>query len=787
MLLKQENKTRKIYFSLGVLTVLYVALTIVWDVMRFDVLNAIGLLVPWLLILLPLILFALPLLLWARRAEREGGGAVKCTVWLLSALFLALTLSSVYTVYVQMWNYPPVLYTWSGIFGLLFSLVNLLRAAVLLPICTVLVAMLLYPVRDVLSTAFAKRWWIALGVFCLFVLCRINFSNVGAYNSYVQPGMGDSLIYPLFGNVRHIRSDEWLVTLPMTASSEYAGFGEINDILRGTANYNLPATGLWLSYAALSDPFYFGFFLLGTEMGVSFFWCATMLMSVMLSLEFAYIISDKSKLMAMLGVALIAMSPFNLWWSICSLLTGFMGVLVCAYYCFCVEKFYQKCLCMAGVALLGAFFICQLYPAWQVPMVYLLFAIFAWIIVDRFEAVRAFRAKEWIAAAVAVVFMASIVLAYLLGIQEYTKSIMGTVYPGERFDSGGYALPKIFTFVQGFQIPFRDITLGSNNSEAATFFSFFPIPMLLALYVLVRQIADRIKGRSREIDWFGALLLIPTLFLTVYCTVGVPAWLAKITLMSYSPAGRAADFLAFANVILLIRFVAKHKKYRLPAGVAAGAIALTLAVSFTYSEMICPGYLSSDYTVFMILLSFTFGMACFAKIPRGAAKGTVAVFAVLAILIGARVSPVGSGIGALNEKPAAQKIQSIVEQDPDAKWIGWGDLIVGQYAVANGAPCISSTNYVPNLELWRRLDPNGEYERVYNRYAHVVMEFTDGETSFELLTPDSMRVKLSYADIEKTEAKYIFALNPVKENSDVVDFLPLYEEGNAYIYEIVYK
>ncbi len=739
-----------------------------------------------------LLLFVVAFTLWPRKQAEDLAPKTKRFSWVdlamcaLTSALLAFAFAFVYTIFFCKINDPDALGTAKEILRTLVSPATLLRGVVLLPGIVLITAMLHWNVMDVLRAAFAKRWLIAGGVFVWYVLFAINFSNVGAFDTIIQPTLGDDCMSPLFGMVRPIRSDEWLVNLPLVASSDFGGYGEFGEILRGTVNYNLPSTGLYLSYSALNDPLSFGYFIFGAERGASFFWCATMILSVMLSLEFAYIISKKNKLIALLGVGLIAMSPFNLWWSVSTLLTGFMGVLVCAYYCFQTEKFSRRALCMLGVAMSGAFFICQFYPAWQVPMVYILLPLFVWILIENRKALRTFRAREWVTAGCAVAFMGSIVLAYLLDTRDYTASIMGTVYPGERFETGGYSLDKIYAFARTLQFPFKEIEGATNNSEASTFFSLFPLPMLVGIYVLIRQIIAKIKDKTESIDLFNLLLLIPTVFFTVYCTVGIPAWLARITLMSYSPAFRTVDWLAFANLLLLMRHITMPKKYRLPAPAAVVLVGMTLANSLIRTQNTSPDYLEEGYILLITAVVLIFGFACYARAEERARRASLAIVAAITIFAGVAVSPINSGIGALTEKPVAQKIQEISQADPTAKWIGYGNIIVGQYAVANGAPCITSTNYTPNMELWQTLDPEGKYNEVYNRYSHITLEFTEGETEFILLTADSMKLRLSYGDIEKTGCKYIFSLSPVSEDSALVDFKLVYNESNAFIYEITH-
>lgn len=91
------------------------------------------------------------------------------------------------------------------------------------------------------------------------------------------------------------------------------------------------------------------------------------------------------------------------------------------------------------------------------------------------------------------------------------------------------------------------------------------------------------------------------------------------------------------------------------------------------------------------------------------------------------------------------------------------------------------------MNLWKKLDSSGQYNEVYNRYAHIDVEFTDNDTSMELVQADCMKINLSYKDIEKTEVKYIVAEQPLISENTYVDFEQIYSEAGSYIYKVIYK
>ena len=106
-----------------------------------------------------------------------------------------------------------------------------------------------------------------------------------------------------------------------------------------------------------------------------------------------------------------------------------------------------------------------------------------------------------------------------------------------------------------------------------------------------------------------------------------------------------------------------------------------------------------------------------------------------------------------------------------------------------GAPTINSTNVYPDIERWRLLDPDRKNEDIYNRYAHIPIDLISGtKSSFELLYPDSFKVKVSVNDMEKLEVKYILSHNELEKYSQQkVNIKKIKSEEGWYIYKVVYK
>jgi hypothetical protein len=149
------------------------------------------------------------------------------------------------------------------------------------------------------------------------------------------------------------------------------------------------------------------------------------------------------------------------------------------------------------------------------------------------------------------------------------------------------------------------------------------------------------------------------------------------------------------------------------------------------------------------------------------------------------VNPVMRGLDAIYSKPVANKIKELATNN-DEKWIAIGTAEYSQFLIACGASTISSINFYPNMDLWRALDPSGEYALVYNRYAHINVSLINEPTWFELDRLDVFSLHLSYDDLSIANVKYVYSPRPLEDihNLEKIKFNLLYEYLGAWIYSV---
>ena len=577
---------------------------------------------------------------------------------------------------------------------------------------------------------FDKRFYIAVGIFLILVIMRVNFSSIGMFDNYVQPGQGSEFVTPVYGETHSIRSDEWAVSTPRYLTAKYTDYGKYNYIIMGKQTENIAQTGLYKSYSALAKPQTWGYYLFGDSIGMSVEWCFPFILLIVMSIQFFYIIAGKNKVLAVTGGVMVAFSGYEMWWMNVEYLSCGLTALVCIYYFINAEKTWQRMVLSPCIAILGAEYITILYPAFQVPSGYVYFGIVVWMVVSSWDNFKKIKLKEWLVFAASMLFMASIVIVYLKDRSTYVTEIMNTIYPGSRVSTGGYSLYKMFEYVA-----------------------------------------------------------------TIYCTVGFPLIVARLTLFSYVPEERAADLLGLLQVILLIRciYVCRENRYKVNPVIVVVPMLISCYYSWKEARTVYDITESGgmlQYAIIALAIVFTVITIVVFCVKEHDRLKNVALLSLAGIvfLSGIWSLTVNVGTDAIYSKPLAKKVCEITSEDKDGKWVMLDSWVESMYLAACGAPTINTCNNVPNWDLWNILDPQKENEYCYNRFAHMLLTLTEEDTNEELVQQDLLQLNLNYKDAEKIGVKYI-ASRTYNDDFDKVlekyyNYSILYDEFGWRIYQL---
>ena len=629
------------------------------------------------------------------------------------------------------------------------------------------------------------RYVIAAVIVLLLVIFNINGSSLHLWANYTQSDANGIL----FGIARPIRSDEWALNTPFAFSQAEEGFPYFSQVIRGDTTdtfivYGQPAWDL----GVLFRPFHWGYLLLGASRGLSFFWWTRLFALLLVSFEIGMLLTKKNRALSLAFSLMMGFSPLVQWWFAINglvemLVFGFLAVLM-VYQYLNTNKYWKRILFALVTVECGCAFVLSFYPAWIVPIAYVMGGLVLWVILTNRKHCE-FHAKKDLPILAMFFILLALCLGYiLLKSQDAITLTLGTVYPGHRVNSGVYSFDYLFQYLTNLFTPIKDISTSiptTNVVEQASFFSVFPLGLLLSIYGMIRQ---------KKADSLSIILIVVSCILGAFCFIELPSFLKTISLMSFSTINRILPIVMMAQLILLFRAVALLQKpmrwyFALP---VSALLALFL---IWQAKKYAPDYFTAWMLAILGVFLFAFiGICLIMQGRKGWQHIFVAVVVVLCFVSGGLVNPIQKGTAELDSNPVRQAISQIVQQDSDALWIV--DSLAYPYInlpITAGAPTINSTNVYPNLERWYLLDPDHSDEDIYNRYAHITILLDTGETRFESgVSGDQFTLWLNPNDLDILNVEYVYTNRDLTVyNTDEVSFELSSQIGNQFIYHVSYS
>ena len=631
--------------------------------------------------------------------------------------------------------------------------------------------------NELAQIIFKLRFIIGAVIFLLCVLLELHGSSIGIYAQFLQH---PELDINLLGVSREIRSDEWIIFTPFAFSQYFTNFSMISDIIRGTA------TNVFMTYgqavwhpAQIFRPAQIGYLFLDQGSGLAFFWTGRLIVLFLVSFEFARKILNAKNNLSLLYAVMIAFSPLAQWWwavnSIAEILTAGQG-LILFWKLYLQETARKRFLYATGFLWCAGIFVFALYPAWQIAFGYVfLFCLIA-VTLEASDVKSILRRDKifWIIGLL--VTFAPIAHALYISL-DMIKITAATVYPGSRFILGGEMSP-LYQMLYGINafLPFLDtITTGiTNNCEAATFFSMAPLGLLIFFYATFKR---------NRFDIFMALLVVLSGLFMLWETFGVPAWLAKITLMGNVTANRARIVIDFMQLLILIRGLSLIELNLS----RAEKIFLTGAISIGGTLALC-NFFGAWLGIKKVIVITAFTFTAIYLFASKLTNLRVGILIAMMILIGATVNPVARGVDCIYKISVGEKISEIVRADKSLWLVEDTGVALNDFPIMFGAPTINSVNVYPALERWQKFDADGKNFELYNRYAHISIVLTNDATNFYLNQVDYFTLFLNPADLPKLDVRYIFSRNGKLEtfSTPQIKIKKIYEEAGSFIYSVAY-
>lgn len=669
-----------------------------------------------------------------------------------------------------------------------------------IPILTVILffagSHFIFHIKELYNNIYKYRFYIAGIVLIYAVLMGYSGSSIGVYNDIIQPNNREIYYSPIFGDSRTIRTDEWAVNAPSFVSQcvdpNGNNYSYYHDSLRGTktemfSQLNQPI----LDILSIGKPFTLGALILGASRGYSFLWAASIIALLLVSFEFCMVISKNNKLASLLGMLLISFSASTQWWQCYNIFTWGMLAIVLFDKFMLTKKFSTKILCSIGIFISGISYIFYFYPTWQVPYGYIYLAVLIWVVIKNWKEYK-INKKDILLIIAIILAIGAILGIYFVKSADALKLITGTDYPGKRFETGGKEIKTIFSYVYSIIFPYKIDTIG-NPCELSSMISFYPIPMLIALIYLVRNI------KTKKHFSFLIPMLIISIVYSIFMLFGVNEMFAKITLLYMTPAGRLAVPLGFSQILLIVYMLGNFTREDiiLKNEIIQKAGTVLASISIMYIALKTDMNILQNHPMYIYIcgLILVYGIYQIVNINEEKNKKRLIMLLIpVAILTGATVHPIQKGISVLTDKPVAKKTQEIVSQDKENNlWIcDSTNFMTNNYLLASGAKIINSTNLYTNFDLYKTVLGEEESQKpevryVYNRYSHINMEITEDKNDIELVQQDSIKISLTSEKIRELGVKYILTTRDLDQfDTEDVKYQKIYDEDGMIIYHVEY-
>jgi hypothetical protein len=574
--------------------------------------------------------------------------------------------------------------------------------------------------------------------FAALVGLRLHGFSLAAWHGVID---GSPAPEVLLGAPRPVRTDDWLVHLPLAFAQlrHDPPFPPGNDLVGFGQSAWVPLELPVAHPLTLLRPELLGFFL-GPDVGLAWLWWARVLGLFGVWLAVLARVGGGRLGLAAAGSALLVASPFFQFWSLnaAPMAIGAGLVFLAGTGLARARRPAAIAAAAAGLALAGGCFLLALYPPYQIVLGWLVLALGAgWLAAGRRRLPLGERAALRLAGgAAAALFVGAVGLAYLHAAGGALETMRHTVYPGARVETGGGVQAAALANASlGAPLWASEWEGLGNVCEAASFLWIGPVA---AAFALARSLS-----RREAPDPVVAALTLYAGALAAYALVGFPGWLARATLLSQVPARRAVIGLGVADLLLAVRFLARAAPARPGERLLAGGIAAAWGLALAACVPALHGALPEAPTGALLAAAGANGALAYAVLAGRRRALPMVLLAVAAALSSLWFNPLArGGASYLAENPVAERILAIDrEAGGSTTWAVFGAVDLANLFRAIGVHCLNGTLPVPQLAMWERLDPEGRYRDVYDRYGWASFVATPATTaSFATLADDAFAV-----------------------------------------------
>jgi hypothetical protein len=207
----------------------------------------------------------------------------------------------------------------------------------------------------------------------------------------------------------------------------------------------------------------------------------------------------------------------------------------------------------------------------------------------------------------------------------------------------------------------------------------------------------------------------------------IPPTLAWIFGFPLIPEKRIIQGIGLADYFLVMWLLSRLKKNIVKPDASIVKITTILSIISTY---LFTKHLHNNYPNFftteshILILSILIGLIVWGIMNKKPGI-TLSLLLLFAIRSSYSVNPVYRGIDVITGTKLSEMVTSVRQNDPDAIWVSYDNLLFANYLIANGIHSLNGTWFYPQFNTLSVLDPQQQNVSLYNRYAQVVFTGTD--------------------------------------------------------------
>jgi len=625
--------------------------------------------------------------------------------------------------------------------------------------------------------------------FLLMVACGITGSSWHLLTQGAEGALAHFVTDPFeVFSPRFIRSDEWgiLTTNALAQWNHQPPFPVVNSHL-GLEGQNMGVVGMTgtpiAQWAAVARPATWGYFFLPLRQAMAWHWAFPFFACLwVLWKGLRLLLPARAGFTFTLALG-FCVAPYAAGWSLWPLYAVFfpMALFVALARLLQAQRWGVALLlgtCM-GALLTG--WVLVLYPPWQITVgTFIGLLALGWATDHR--AYLHWGRQQWCALALMVAVAAALLTSWWLDTSDAVARMQATVYtPGGRTAQQGadivgapwwvlrgYLNTETLTFGVGANAQTFAPSLHINESELSAYF-LLPLPIvLMGLWRLTQPASQR---------WALVSCMVFIAFWVVFRFIGVPLWLAQLTLWSHVTSVRLDLALGLASTVLLallwptlrdthgasqgalLQFSRQRVAGSMVWGVGVALVSAGLvALEFHW---IPSGLLRADTLPLRAAIALAIGYASW-WVMRCRLRPAAGMLLLLSVVATLGFNPWTLAPRAVGLPPAVAEL--ITEHGELQRTLVIGnDAKAAVTLVAAGAPVVNSVLYYPHPALWESMGLRVADWSEVNRYQHLIFSvgtFPAGEPPFKVhgqmdfvrVTVDPLRF-----DFARTGARRVLA------------------------------